>query len=1250
MRLSSLVLAGFKSFADPTEFRFDAPITGIVGPNGCGKSNVVDAIKWVLGERSAKSLRGGAMLDVIFAGSASRKPGGHASVILKFDNPRLAATIDRDVPEISAEIEPPEALEGLDGEEPAGDGPVRRHLVQDRLLPVDADEVQVERRLWADGRSEYLVNNRKVRLRDVRELFLDTGIGNDAYCIIEQGKVDAMLRAQPIERRSIIEEAAGVARFRARKHEAARKLDHAERHLVAVREQLSGVERRLRIVRGQAEKARKFQALEAQRRTLRTALAFEQYHELRERLDGLTSQVTALEDRRREVAAALEAAEAARHEADAKRATTLDRRHQLEQARLEAAGVQRQAEQRLEFVERARAENRAAVESEAARLDALRVQRQEHASRLEDAVNEATQAEEAMAGVDREVTAFTRERNDFSEQMEAAEHAMRRRTEAVAGVERERARALGRLTAVQERGPSLEAELGRADVRRERLRLELDQILSARLTAQTQRLVAEDALERIHRDIAAHSEQVASLGDQQSEALKRLATLREDRSSLDSRLRLLDEMAQLGEGLDEAVKRVLADRERHHWLVGMLGDMLETDAANAAAIEAALGEELQTLVVRRTEDLASATDAVRALEGRVRLAAPSDVSTAPLADTDEATCLLHAVKCPADILPVATALLARCYRVADLATGLRLAQADAYRGCTLVSACGAVIDGPGRVRVTGARTARAGVLTRRVERGELEAAVSALSVEISMAEGELSGLNEAAASASRSQQELDGQMQVSMRQRLESQYQIERQEQLAARVRHDLDACAAERTESERRLLELHTEREACETKVHSLDGLLKEERRSMETAQTVIDAAKAKLQQATEQLAAARTRASEATATLDGRRRERRLIETALEAIDRQHNELNTDHDRRAARSEELARQAADAAQQRDLAIAAEAQALADTQAIAGELEAVIEAATRTNEHLRAIREEATRVERDHSAVEISRREAEVRREGLEESTFEELGLDLPAGYAEHVAARSDGGFAAPDRESASAEAERLRLEIRSLGNVNMEAIDELSQLEGRNETLAREVADIDAARVSLTELVERLDDVSRRRFKATFEAVRDQFAGQEGMFRRLFGGGSADLFLVPMENGEIDWLESGVEIRAKPPGKEPRVISQLSGGEKTMTAVALLMAIFRSKPSPFCILDEVDAALDEANVERFTRAIGPFLDRSHFIVITHHKRTMQACHELHGVTMAERGVSRRVTVRVDQVGADGRIREDAAGTASKA
>ncbi len=1244
MRLSSLTLFGFKSFADATEFRFDAPITGVVGPNGCGKSNVVDAVKWVLGERSAKSLRGSAMMDVIFAGSASRKAGSHASVILQFDNPKLSAPIDRGVPETALETDLPESgeLEDL-----ALDGPVRRDQVQDRLLPVDTDDVQVERRLWADGRSEYLVNNRKVRLRDIRELFMDTGIGNDAYCIIEQGKVDAMLRAHPVERRSILEEAAGVARFRARKHESARKLDIAERHLVAIREQLSGVERRLRIVRGQAEKARKFVALDEQRRTLRTALAFDQYHELRERLDGLTSQVTLLEDQRRHVAAALEQAEATRHELDSRRASTLDQRHQLEQVRLEAAGIQRQAEQRLDFVERARSENRSAVESEAARLEAMEVQHREHAARLEDAISDSDQAERTLAGVDLEVTECTGQRNDLAEQLEAADLTVRRKSETVAGVERERARALGRLAAIQERGPSLELELTRADARRDRLKVELDQIAEARTAAQHERSSAEAVLEQLHAQIAAHTEQVNSLGDQQSDALRRLATLREDRSSLESRLRLLHEMAQLGEGLDEAVKSILANRDHHPWLAGMLGDLIETDAAHAAAIEAALGDELQTLVVRRADDLPLAAESVRGLEGRVRLAAPCCAHPRQPVICDQASNLLDGVRCTSDIRPVVEALVGRCYRVGNLRTALELASQERFHGCTLVSDCGAVVEGEGRVRVTGARTARSGVLLRRVERGELEAAVSALSVEISMADGEVSGLTEAASTAARQQQELDHLMQKAMRQRLDGQYQMERQEQLQLRVRHDMDTAMAERSESERRMGEMHGEREAGQSKVRSLDALLVDERHAMESAQAAMDAGTSGVQHALERLAAARTRAGEATAVLDGRRRERRLIEVAMETLGSQRAELLQDHERRAARSEELARQAAEAQHQREQAIQAEATAMEQSERMATELQVVIEEATKASDGVRTLREQAHRVERDHSAVEISRREAEVRRESLEESTMTELTLDLSAGYQNHCESRALEGFSPPDRDSANVQAEQLRVSIRALGNVNMEAIDELDQLETRNETLARELADIDSARASLLHLVERLDDVSRRRFKETFEAVREQFAGTDGMFRRLFGGGSADLYLIPQENGEIDWLESGVEIRAKPPGKEPRVISQLSGGEKTMTAVALLMAIFRSKPSPFCILDEVDAALDESNVERFTNALVPFLDRSHFIVITHHKRTMQACHALHGVTMAERGVSRRVSVRVDQVSSDGRISTDASETA---
>ncbi|MHC4910997.1 MAG: AAA family ATPase, partial [Planctomycetota bacterium] len=275
MRLARITVSGFKSFADRTEFRFDDGITGIVGPNGCGKSNVVDALKWVLGERSAKSLRGDAMLDVIFAGSAARKPVGAASVTLSFDNP---------------------VVEHPPGED---DGGPRR------VLHVDTEEVDVTRRLYRDGRSEYLINASKCRLRDIKELFMDTGIGTHAYSIIEQGRVDAMLTANPVERRAILEEASGVARFKSRKIEAERKLERTEVNLVRVREQLASTERRLKAVKRQASKARRFRELDERYRDLRTDFALERYHGLRERLEGLTRQIAALETDREQLGALL---------------------------------------------------------------------------------------------------------------------------------------------------------------------------------------------------------------------------------------------------------------------------------------------------------------------------------------------------------------------------------------------------------------------------------------------------------------------------------------------------------------------------------------------------------------------------------------------------------------------------------------------------------------------------------------------------------------------------------------------------------------------------------------------------------------------------------------------------------------------------------------------------------------------------------------------------------------------------------
>jgi chromosome segregation protein len=294
--------------------------------------------------------------------------------------------------------------------------------------------------------------------------------------------------------------------------------------------------------------------------------------------------------------------------------------------------------------------------------------------------------------------------------------------------------------------------------------------------------------------------------------------------------------------------------------------------------------------------------------------------------------------------------------------------------------------------------------------------------------------------------------------------------------------------------------------------------------------------------------------------------------------------------------------------------------------------------------RDRARQLERDWNAVEISRREIEVKRENLELRAMEEFDLNLAAEALDYHAMMAAGDVATIDPDPVRADIDDLKKAIRKLGNVNLDAIEEEATLAERNDDLITQVADIDAARRRLEELIERLSEASRTRFKEAFETIAENFGKSDGMFRQLFGGGKAEIRLLPdEETGEIDWLESGVAIVAQPPGKKPRNIDQLSGGEKTMTAVALLMSIFQSRPSPFCVLDEVDAALDDANVERFTNVIHRFLDRSHFIVITHNKRTMQGTDRLFGVTMQERGVSTRVSVKLDQVSEDGSIAKDA-------
>ncbi len=1250
MRLSKLILSGFKSFADHTEFRFDEPIIGIVGPNGCGKSNVVDAIKWVLGERSAKSLRGGAMVDVIFAGSAVRKPMGCATVSLVFENLVLAAP--RSAPAATGDLAPSDGSEVVESqtgdqveshdEEPAI---VQRAHVRHRALPVDADEVNVTRRLYTDGRSEYLINARKVRLRDIKELFMDTGIGTDAYSIIEQGKVAALLEANPAERRAILEEAAGVSKFRARKEEASRKLELAEKNLVVLREQLSGAERRLRIVRGQAEKAKRFVELDARRRAIRSALTFDQYFEHRTKLTGAEESVVTAEAARNSLTQSLEQAEDNKRQRETERDSVMQKQQGLERERLEAASAVKQAQQRCEFSQQSLDETRAALEQDATAIGALDARIAQHADQLAELSLAVVAAVQAVAHAEEENSKAEEARAQQVSLASAARGDDLRWREEHLALEREKSRLAARRQAADVRLASIAEESARITAREGEQTREMVVHVGARDTAIARRAEFQTAAEAVQAEVSAELRSIESYGEEGIAMSARLTSLRDDRTRDESRRAVLEEMELAREGFGIAAQAVLTDTTRFPTVKGALGDLLSTDRVHAIAVEAALGSWVECLVVEGSLDATPLLAQACELDGRVTFVPmnPTESHTAVASACPPGAQSLSAVlHMSGGARGLVESVLSQTWLVADLATALNLVK-DAPPSARFVTMAGEVIDALGAVTVGRLRGGGGGSVSRRAELTDLVASIQVLNARISDLESDASRIEALGVAAKGRHDERDRALQLSRRTVIECEFQTARAEQFITRIEREQASLRFEAADIERRNQAAAEEHALICQRLTAADEALATADTNAMAARDAAAMSQRVLDSAQEALSTARLALGAATSQAGVARREQSLIETALQESRRQRTTAEDHLRRREAHIETLEESIAEARtlagrdQQKHDNIAV---ALAD---LAQALSMAVVANDEAGESLRALRESASETERQWSEAELARRECSMRLETLTAQAREELGLELDTLWAAHIAERESGAFVLADRAVASFEADQLRDEIRSLGNVNLDAMTELTELETRTQELANQLTDIDLAKGHLETLVVELDKTSRVQFEETFNTVRENFGGTNGMFRRLFGGGSADMYLLPLEDGTIDWLASGIEIRAKPPGKEPRIITQLSGGEKSMTTVALLLAIFKSKPAPFCILDEVDAALDEANVERFCNALSGFLDESHFIVITHHKRTMQACHRLHGVTMPQRGVSKRVSVRFEQVGAGGRIADSA-------
>ena len=1261
MRLSKLTLAGFKSFADKTEIRFDAPVVGIVGPNGCGKSNVVDAIKWVLGEQSAKSLRGGAMMDVIFNGSSTRKPSGMASVTLTFDNPA-----------------------GEDGQ---------------RTLAIDLDSVAVTRQLYRDGTSEYLINGKRARLRDIKELFMDTGVGTEAYSIIEQGKVDVLLQANASERREIFEEAAGISRFKARKKEAIRKLERTEQNLALCRQRVEDTERRLRSVKMQAARARSYQEHSSRLGELQLQYALAEFHKLSEQLEEVGELLEQAEADRQVTARELADQEQSLHDADIERNQIVGKQKQLDEQRLGQKSRKEQSEQRAAFAASTLSDVKQQIERDANRLEemAQRVTHLDEEQQKQQAqverLTEAKQSGEQRLAAAQE--AYKQLQHDVNEKRSAVED----EKAGIADLLRQVTKLHNEINSIHAFEQRLESTREKLDERASTIAEQLEGLLTRRDESQAKLDEAQQLLEKENAALEHQTQLAGDFDERIRELSSRLGERKDKRTSLESRRSLLQEMQDNQEGLSDPVKAVLAhagaanaqgddaaEQGAFSFVRGLLAELIETDVPHAKVVEAALGDYQQSLVVNRLADVCAgeaAAEALSSLGGRVSFIAldhpPVGAIDAGVDDVHGAAVasrsVMDMVRYPAWLGPVVWRLLGRTLVVRDLdaAMMLRAALPSGYR---FVTEAGEVLDAGGRVFAgpTGQGAAE-GLISRRSELVSLRSALSELEALIVADEETLAQLSDKAAHAEKVSNELRKSIHEANTIRVEMNSRVESLTGQIESLEREQPVVAQETEQIHRQLAEANEKRSAHQAQAQALEADSQQRQQRLADYERDIAGYDEKLESARETMTAARVEASTVSEQLSASQRQLRQTEVAAADIARQRHVVEEQLSGYQTRIEELE-------QTRAKAKADAEQADRELQALITQCELAKRKSDEAEAQMQSLREQVKATRQTLEAADkklhqhqVRQRELEVKADSVKQRCHEQLDIDVAARHRQVlidmeaaadeqadatataeadvvVDVPEDAGEAEShitgdpfdiDWKTVEAEIEDLRGKISRLGTVNVDAIQEQEQLENQHDELADQVKDVEDAEKQLNELIEQINENSRKRFEDTFNSIRENFAGSDGLFRKLFGGGRAELKLTPNEDGHIDVLESGIEIMAKPPGKEPCAISQLSGGEKTMTAVALLMAIFKTRPSPYAVLDEVDAALDEANVERFSQVVNSFLDRSHFIVITHHKRTMQGCNRLYGITMQERGVSKRVSVRFDQVSADGKIAKEA-------
>ncbi|MFO0984217.1 MAG: chromosome segregation protein SMC [Planctomycetota bacterium] len=1186
MRLTRVEMAGFKSFAERTSFDISQGITCFVGPNGCGKSNLVDALKWALGEQRPTSLRGDAMVDVIFKGNQSRTAAPHAEVALTFSN-------------------------------------------EDGKLAIDSAEISVTRKLHRSGESEYFLNGELCRLKDIKTLLMDTGVGLTAYSFMEQGRIDALLSSSAIERRSVFEEAAGISKYRLRRQETLRKLERVEQDLLRAGDLIAELERQSRSLKQQAGRARSYQAYHERLQVLLAAHLHHEYQALlAERLvlvrecdargaveSALRARVAELEERTR---AAEQHESRLTEDVSTKRSSMADRK-----ARGEAA------ERRVADLEIRQREFELALAEAADRLQILRqavlAKEAERATLAESLAQQRTQEKEITVQL---LAVHARE--------EAIDGQLREVRAHIEPMARERARLQDEHTSLKRQAFELGSSL-ETFAKQRRKGMAKQQEVAALIAERARELSALHVAGRGHeRHLAELNQQLAMRRRSLDAALERGAALRQrlDRlaaelHALESRREVLAHAIKEFEGVDEGVRALLQARDvpaaepeagaSVPQVRGLLADLLSVDVQHSRAVESALGPYAQAVLVDRLDDVKRAFDFLKQRGvGKVTFLPLLDIlsleaphRTMPLEGGER---LIDHLRFDPVLWPLFEWLVGDVALVERDELFVDAARNGHWRRVTL--------DGdlrtPHGAVEGGGRKNGAGLIARRSELADLDVRLVAgreqhAQLTQQMAEQDAgialykSEIDLIASRASQVGAEL---------------HEIERKSRAAS------ERAALQRGELRVGLSELIVlERDRADVAAHLTRNQRDESRVALaiETAGSEL----ARLERESARLAESRPALREERARLEldlARLRERlTALAKQLQSLDASLEEGRAELQRIEKQAQELELKQSAAAEEVDMLQQDLLTLQVERARLAEELAAAQAEQEQVRRDLQSAREEA-RAEREHFARVVEEgRDVQLREQrnglllaNLKDKANSELGVEIDAITAD--AAQTFDDWAAVE-----AEVQDLKLKMQRLGAVNLEAIEELTQVEQRFEFMTKERDDLVQAQKSLRQMIAEMDEESRTRFQKTFEEVRQNF---QAIFRQLFHGGHADLLL---EAG-VDILEAGVDVVAAPPGKKPQTITLLSGGERTLTAVGLLFALFKMRPSPICVLDEVDAALDESNIERLCAMIGDYETSTQFLIVTHSKRTMARAEVLYGITMEGDGISRPIAIRLNE------------------